>query len=412
MRKTPLLAAAAATALLLTACSSGTPATTTTASGPVSLTWGMWIGSTEDQAAWQKVADQVTTENPDIKLAIQGAPWGDYWTKLTTQIGSPDAPCIVAMQSLWASQFTEGLVPLDELIASNKLDMSAFDSGALKNLNVGGKQYALPYDTGPIVMYYNADLLASAGVDAPKAGWTVADFEAAGAKLKAKDKKLFAPSAEDLYLEGIAQGYNGSTPIAADGMPQASDAGFAATIDWLGGLHKSGYTTTADGSDGSTDNNTFLSGGSATLVDGPWALLDLSAKVKFKLGVTTVPAGTGGGKTVSAGSGFGISKTCQNPDAAFKAITSMTSEKVLTGLAEQGRAFPARTASQPSWMAKASSVEGVEATMASAQSSSVPAPGSPKAEQLQQLFSQYLAEGLNGEKPASEVLADIQGQVG
>ena len=122
--------------------------------------------------------------------------------------------------------------------------------------------------------------------------------------------------------------------------------------------------------------------------------------------------GTGGGKTISAGSGFGISKTCKTPDKAFAAITSMTSEKVLTSLADQGRAFPARTASQPAWMKKATAVEQVEAAMASAQTNSVPAPGSEKAEQLQQLLSQYLPEVLNGKKDAAGVMENIQSQIG
>lgn len=411
MKTMPLMATAVAAALSLTACAAGQPAASTS-SGTTNLTWGMWIGSTADQEAWQKVADQVTADHPDIKLTIQGAPFADYFTKLTTQITSTDAPCIVSMQSLRASQFTDGLVPLDDLITSSNVDLSAFDSGALQNLAVGGKQYALPYDTGPIVLFYNADMFTKAGVGTPKPGWTTADFEAAGAKLKAAGMKLFAQTAEDIYLEGMARSFNGSSPIADDGTVQANDAGFVSTVDWLGGLSKSVFTTEADGADSSADDNAFMGGSVATTAQGPWSLLDISSKVKFKLGVTTLPAGTSGGKTISAGSGFGISKTCKTPDKAFQAIVSMTSEKVLTGLAEQGRAFPARTASQPSWMNKASNVEQVTETMASAQQSSVPAPGSAKAEQFGQLLAQYLPQALNGQKSAAEVLENIQSQMG
>jgi len=412
MKIMPLIATAVAAALSLTACASGGSPAASTSSGTTELTWGMWIGSTADQDAWQKVADQVTVDHPEIKVTIQGAPWSDYWTKLTTQITSADAPCIVSIQSLRASQFTEGLLPLDDLIKKNNVDTSAFDAGALKNLNVSGSQYALPYDTGPVVMFYNADMFAKAGVTEPTPGWTTADFEAAGAKLAAGGMKLYAQTAEDIVLEGLAQGYNGSTPITADGTVKADDPGYVATLDWLGSLSKSGYAIDADGSDGSADDNAFIGGKAATTVQGPWMLLDFSSKAKFKMGVATVPAGQGGGKTVSAGSGFGISKSCKNPDQAFAAITSMTSEKVLSGLADQGRAFPARTAAQPNWMKKASAVAQVDPVMAAAQSSSVPAPGSTKSEQLSQLLSQYVPEVLNGTKPAAEVMANIQSQIG
>ncbi|MGO8279579.1 hypothetical protein ACC761_39565, partial [Rhizobium ruizarguesonis] len=51
----------------------------------------------------------------------------------------------------------------------------------------------------------------------------------------------------------------------------------------------------------------------------------------------------------TAGSGFGISTTSKNKDAAWKAIQVLTSSEALSYLAEQGRALPARTASQSAW---------------------------------------------------------------
>lgn len=411
MKKTPILAAVAATALALTACGGSSDDSTTAAGGSTDLTWGMWIGSTADQDAWQAVADSVA-EDTGITLTIQGAPWADYWTKLSTTITSNEAPCVVSIQSLRAAQFVDGLLPLDDLIASSDLNLADFDEGALSNLNIGGSQYGLPYDNGPVILFYNADLFAQAGVDAPAPGWTVDDFQAAAEQLSAAGITAFAQSAEDIFIEGLARGYNGSTPIADDGTIQVDDPGFVAAMDWLGGLSAAGLATPADGADGSSDDNAFMNGSAAMHVNGPWSLLDLSSKVGFEMGIATVPAGDGGGDTVSAGSGFGIAKTCASPDQAFEAIASMTGESVLTSLAEEGRAFPARTASQPAWMEKASAVAQVDDVMAYAQSHSVPAPGSPQAEQMQQLFSQYLPEVVNGSKPAAEVMANIQSQIG
>ncbi len=417
MKKTPLIAVTAAAGLVLAACSGGettTDGSTDAGSGgeTTAMTWTMWIGSTEDQDAWQAVADTVAAENPGISLTIQGAPWGDYWTKLTTQITSSDAPCVISIQSLRAAQFTEGLVPLDDLISAAGLDLAEFDQGALNNLKVDGTQYALPYDTGPAVIFYNADMFDAAGLDTPAPGWSVADFEAAAAALKDSGVTAYANTAEDMFLEGIARSYNGSSPIADDGTVQADDPGFVETVDWVGGLVTQGFATQADGADGSADDNVFMTGGAAMLVNGPWAMIDLGSKVDFTMGVTTLPTGDGGGDTVSAGSGFGISKSCETPDEAFAAITTMTGDAVLTSLAEQGRAFPARTAAQPSWMTNAESVIQVADTMAYAQEHSVPAPGSAQAEQMQQLFAQYLPQALNGDKPAAEVLGTVQSQIG
>lgn len=410
MKKSPIVAALVAAALGLTACGGSTESATSEA-GVTDMAWGMWIGSTADQEAWQQVADSVAAENPDIKLTIQGAPWADYWTKLSTQITSPDAPCVVSIQSLRASQFVEGLVPLDDMLDGSDVDLAAFDQGALNNLNINGEQYALPYDTGPVVLFYNADLFAQAGADEPKPGWSVDDFQAAAEELSAAGITAYAQSVEDIYLEGLAQGFNGSTPIADDGTVQANDPGFVEAMDWLGSLSTAGLASPADGADGTADDNAFMNGSAAMTIQGPWALLDFSSKVQFDMGVATVPAGDGGGDTISAGSGFGISKTCKTPEKAFQAIVSMTSPEVLTSLAEQGRAFPARTDSQSAWTEKAGAVAQVEEVMAHAQENSVPAPGSPQAEQMQQLFSQYLPQVVNGSKPAAEVLDNIQSQI-
>ncbi|MFV0428987.1 MAG: ABC transporter substrate-binding protein [Arachnia sp.] len=413
MKKSPVLAALAVTALGLSACSGQTgTGSSQAADGTTAMTWGMWIASTDDQAAWQQVADTVTQDHPEITLTIQGAPWGDYWTKLSTQIGTAEAPCIISIQSLRAAQFVEGLVPLDELIADSDLDLSEFDEGALSNLNINGSQYGLPYDNGPVIIFYNADLFAEAGVEPPVPGWTTDDFEAAAQALADAGVSPLGQTVEDIFVEGMTYGYNGTLPIADDGTVQTNDPGFVEAIDWLGGLTSDGLASPADGADSSGDDNAFINGSVAMHVNGPWSLIDFSGKVSFEMGIATVPAGDAGGNTVSAGSGFGISSTCQTPEAAFTAITSMTGEPVLTGLAEQGRAFPARTAAQPAWMDKASDVAQISEAMQAAQSHSDPAPGSPDAEQMQQLYSQYLPEAVNGTKPAAEVLDNIQAQIG
>ena len=44
------------------------------------LTWQFWIGGTEDQAAWQKVADQAHTDHAGITVKLQGTDWNSYWS--------------------------------------------------------------------------------------------------------------------------------------------------------------------------------------------------------------------------------------------------------------------------------------------------------------------------------------------
>ncbi|MHC6222652.1 extracellular solute-binding protein [Arthrobacter sp. MMS24-S77] len=153
-----------------------------------------------------------------------------------------------------------------------------------------------------------------------------------------------------------------------------------------------------------------MAGNTAMSIDGPWSLLDVKAKAKFKVGVTTLPAGPGGGKTFSAGSGWGISKQCATPDKAFAALKEMTGDKVLGDLAAAGRALAARTAQQPKWIDNAG-IPGVAETLKSAEATAVPMPSNTNSDQLGQLFNQYLVKSINGQQSAADVMKDIAAQL-
>ncbi|WFR67158.1 extracellular solute-binding protein [Curtobacterium flaccumfaciens] len=308
-RFTAGLAAAAAVALVLTGCSAGSSAGD--GQSKDALTWAMWISGKEDKAAWQKVADTVQTDD-DVDVTIQGSPFNDYWTKLRTQLSTGTAPCIVSIQSLRAANYTDVLVPIDDLAKKADLDLGEYDQTALDGMKVDGELYGLPYDTGPMLMFYNKDLFEKAGVADPQPGWTVDDFEAAAAKMKAAGTTMYGTTVEDIPLEAQILGYDGGRVISDSGKLDAKNAKFAEGLDWIAGLVKKGYATQAS-ADGSADDNAFVSGDVAMYADGPWSIISQKAKVKFDLGVTTIPSGTSGPSSYAAGSGFGISKQCKYP---------------------------------------------------------------------------------------------------
>ncbi|MEV7866284.1 extracellular solute-binding protein [Streptomyces sp. NPDC088124] len=398
-------AVGAAMVLALTGCSSSTG---TSSQSKDSLVWSMWISGTADKAAWQKVADGAGADGGP-KVTIQGSPFNDYWTKLRTQLGTGSAPCIVTVQSLRTANYTDVLRPIDEYAKSAGTDLPAFDSAALDGMKVGGKLYALPYDTGPLMMFYNKDLFKEVGAAAPKPGWTVAEFEAAAAKFKAAGKTMLGSTVEDLNLESMILGYNGGRVLTSDGRLDAENPQFAQGLDWISSLVKKGEATQAS-SDPSADNNAFVSKQVGLYTDGPWGLLDQKAKAKFPIGVATMPSGTSGPSSFSAGSGFGISKQCKYPEQAYRAIETMTSEKTLTSLATQGRAFPARTAAQKAWYDNAG-IDGADSVFPVAQKNATPLPGNKQSDQLSQLFVQYGIQAVNGQGSGAETMKSIAGQL-
>jgi multiple sugar transport system substrate-binding protein len=131
---------------------------------------------------------------------------------------------------------------------------------------------------------------------------------------------------------------------------------------------------------------------------------------KFKPGLAPMPAGDAGSKSHIAGSGYGISKTCANPDQALEAIATITGPEAEQYLGEVGRAYPARTAQSDFWYQ--GELKAAKPALDAANQDSEPFHASPNLSQIQQLFQQYGIPALNGQQSAAEFLKLVQQQSG
>jgi multiple sugar transport system substrate-binding protein len=381
------------------------------AGGAVTLAWSMWASGTDDRNAWQKVADEVTQENPKIKVTLETSPFDDYFTKLGTRLAGGSAPCIVSMQSLRTPGYTSGMLPLNDLITKNSLDVGAFDKSIMAGLASGGKQYALPYDFGSLVVTYNKDMFKAAKVPYPKPGWTMAQFESAAKALTRGGKYGFVAYPSDLYMFPMLLSRTGAKPVDASGKLTLTSGPMVSGFQWYTGLSaKADVAPKVPGVDGAFPDTEFMSGNVAMSVNGPWSVLSLKEQAKFNVGLATIPAGPDGTRTYSAGSGFGISKSCPYPDQAFRAITTMTSAKVLGQLGALGRAFPARTAEQYQWYKNA--FPGAKEVIDAANASATPFQTTTDWDQVTKLLGQYGVQAFNGQTSAANVLTQVQQQAG
>lgn len=408
-----LVAAGAALALgILSACGGGNDA----GSGPgatdqADLTWQFWVGGTEDQAAWQKVADQAHTDHSGITVKLQGTDWNSYWSKIGTLLASGKAPCIIGMQSLRTASYAGAMLPLDDLMTKYGLKSEDFDKPIMDGLKVDGKQIAIPYDSGPMVIFYNRDAFKAAGVADPKPGWTMEEFKAAAKKLTAAGKTGLVTTPGDLGVTSWVRTLTGAEPLA-DGKLNFTDPKFEEGFQgWSDFVRTDKIAPQVPSGNTDFETTQFTSGKAAMQLNGPWSLIDTKGKVKFKLGVAPIPAGPDGSKTYTAGSGFGISRSCKTPDAAFQAIQSMTSDGPLTTLAAAGRAYPARTAAHPAWFT-AAAIDGAKETLDYASEHSIPLVTSKNWVKVSDLLTRFGTQALNGEIPPDQALKTIQDQAG
>lgn len=121
-------------------------------------------------------------ENPGITVEVDSAPFGDYFTLLTSDIISGDAPDVFELNF----ENFESFAANDSL-----MDLSAVASEApyypraLEAFQYNGVQYALPESFSTVLLYYNEALFDQAGLEYPTDDWTWADAEEAALAIRA-----------------------------------------------------------------------------------------------------------------------------------------------------------------------------------------------------------------------------------
>lgn len=375
----------------------------------VNLTWQMWVNNDNDAAAWQHVADMVTKVHPEIKVTMQTAAWNDYWTKLPVLAASGQLGDIVAMQSLRMPNFYSILEPLNARIKADGFDIGAFDTSIIGGMSANDEVYGLPYDVGPWMIFYNKDMFDAAGVAYPKPGWTFDDYVTT-AKALTKDGNYgagVAPTNFSLFSAALGASY-----IDADGkldLANPDAVAVAARMIDLVVTDKAAPVVASGANAGDFISGRFDSGNIGMYVDGPWAMIGKIDTVKFQIGLAPLPRGTAELAAVTAGSGFGISASSSNKDAAWKAIQVLTSPEALDFLASEGRALPARTAQQGTWFdVAAANVAGAREALEYSLAHSTTYKITSNWNAVENLFNQYFPLAFAGSATAEQTMQNIQ----
>ncbi|MEU4700982.1 ABC transporter substrate-binding protein [Nonomuraea dietziae] len=379
--------------------------------GTVTLDWEMWAGSEEEKAQLDHVAQLVTQQHPNIRIKLRTAPFNAYFTKLQTEFAAGKQACVVSMQSLRLGAYADLLEPLTA--------PEGFAPASLDALKMDGKQLALPYDLSPMLLYYNKDAFAKAGVAEPKAGWTIADFEKAAKALSTGGKFGFGMSFSDLHTLSLLLSYNGARPVTDEVKLQMDSQPMVDAVTWYAGLGAGKSASVPAGSaEAGWGETQFINGNAMMAVDGSWNIGSTIKDAKFKVGIAPLPAGPGGSKTYVANSGFGVAKGCAYKEEAIKAVSVLSGKEAQAYLAGQGRGFPARTEQQPVYedflvkqnQDKAADVQTAMSSVKEGLAGGVPLFTTKNWDDVSKLMAQHLLQVYTGAQSAKESLTTIQQQ--
>jgi ABC-type glycerol-3-phosphate transport system substrate-binding protein len=377
------------------------------------LTWFMWSGSDVEKNAWLHVADMVTQKYPNIKIRFETAPFNDFWTKLTTQAASGNAPCVIGLQGQRAPQFGDLLVPLDDYMSKANIKAADYVPSITKGLQYKGKQVALPYDVGPFVMFYNKDAFKKAGLKEPAMGWTTDDFLNDAKALTKPPKYGFWAQSDIGALLPWVLSESGKSVLNASGQLDVNNPEWRSGAQWYTDLvSKEKVSPPVPSANSSTAAaNQFLAGNAYMSLDGPWDLINAREQAKFQVGIAPMPAGASGSKTWSDGSGFGVTKDCKDPDEAFQAVSVMIGADAENYLGKLGRAYPALISAQNSWY-EGNKTQDVKPVMDYSLTNSIPYTTTPKWQQVVTTFAKQAVATYNGQGSVDDLLTQTQAQGG
>ncbi|WP_246608766.1 ABC transporter substrate-binding protein [Paenibacillus agaridevorans] len=228
-RRTGLWMMMLALVLVFTACSSGGGSSTTAPSSapspggessapseepPKQLSLKIGLpGSYE--VTKKEIIDKFIETHPHITVEIEEAPWGDFVSKIATQIAGNTMPDVWFQENATILGYgkrgvAEDLKPYIErdLDASEYID-ALFAAGTLE-----GNVWGIPHGINSVALAYNKSAFEAAGVDLPTDDWTYADLIEAAKQLtvkEGKDTKQF--------------GFIGSSSITTGWFPWIKQAG-------------------------------------------------------------------------------------------------------------------------------------------------------------------------------------------
>jgi multiple sugar transport system substrate-binding protein len=180
MRGRRIAAVASFVAVVVAGCSADAQ------EGPTRVTV-MVSGDPAEIDAYRAVVDGFNGSQDDVEAdLLPFAERDELIARLSTSIAGGEPPDLFLMNYRYYGQFAArgALEPVGPYLAgSSGFDQGDFFDTAMTPFRWDGEQMCLPQNVSSLVIYFNADLFRSAGVEPPAAGWTWDEMVAAAGEL-------------------------------------------------------------------------------------------------------------------------------------------------------------------------------------------------------------------------------------
>ncbi|MEV4579423.1 sugar ABC transporter substrate-binding protein [Nonomuraea jabiensis] len=398
----------------MAACGSGASGDTAS-DGSVTLEFAQWWGAELPAGEFDKIVNDFTAQNPNIKIKLLSAPYASTKQQLITGAASKTLPDVVGLDGAWVNDFAKqgAITDLSKLMADAK-----YDAGQLASqVQIKGKTYMIPVVNFVYPLFVNKDLLTKAGV--AKVPTTRTEFLDAAKKISAtgSDVKGWALPLDTAVPNGIQNDvmswlWASGGSMLTDGKPNLTGAPVKSVVEYVKSLNDAGVIAPGSLTMKEQDKVEKFTNGQVGMMIDSLAHINLIKKNKpdLKFEVAAIPAEdgyTGKRGLPYASWGIGISNSTEHKAEAFKFVSYLLSKETNAKLSTIANGFPGNKNAQPDF----SNSDPLFKTAFDIYQQGYPANefvGLPKSEDLMRSFDEQLQLVLTGKTSVDDALAKSQ----
>ena len=296
-------------------------------------------GSQSEVALLIPLIKDFEKQNPDIKVEFLHIPQ-NYFQKLHLLFASNLAPDVVFINNYYAPKYIKAGL-LEDL--SNFVDKKQYFSKSIESFTYDNKIYAVPRDVSDLVIYYNKDLFDKYKISYPQKNWTLNDYVKISKKFVQHGIWGTSYETELLYLMPFLM--SNGTGVLSDDSKQfvLNQEQTLDTLDFYADIaYKYNVAPKKQESASLTMAQLFLQQKTAMHLSGRWLVPKYRQEAKFDWDIISFPNGTKGSVVNIDSSGYALSKSSRNKEAALRFIDYISSKEALSELAKSGLIVPAR----------------------------------------------------------------------
>lgn len=210
-----------------------------------------WWGGADRAKRTQAALEAYQKQNAGTQIDTETIGWGDYWTRLATQVAGGNAPDIIQMDYRYIHEYArrKALRPLDEFMPK-PLDISDFGQSNIDTGKVDGQVFGVSMGVNSNALFYDTAAFDKLKMTPPGTTTTWAQYaELATQITKAEKRRGYFGSSDMGYFEPALEVWvrqRGKQLYTADGKIGFERQDIADWFDYWDKLRKAGGAVTGE----------------------------------------------------------------------------------------------------------------------------------------------------------------------